>query len=822
MSVTLAEQFDNATGQWKGYDVYEAADRLRILRQRHVDIRNFVSQGALTEYRMFDLDQRAASSLNTLTMSALAGTRIHYPGESWSLGTVGKQPDRKNWNGISFSAPLGVETISTGTIPVPVNSGIEYEAIDILTEFNDDDFVTIALPAFNLTNIVLANSFVEFTSNVNGNFAAGPVASVPFSASIIPLVNGDSEFRILRSAITGIDLQKVTGVRFRINVTNTLTFRALAVRIIGKQWSFGAVDQDTRLNILKPTVSLNGSASAPTAFTFPTLWRAGEPAGADDPKPINVSIGIAFNSGSKVGTNTARLFFREGPGDFAQQLDLNPLTQATLNSYATQPTLATISYRGRQQVELDFFNQSDLTSDTQSEIELTVDPNIASYESAVIQWTSATTTITVSDSEGNGYTFSEGIAALSANSPYLFLVTLEDNSIRARLYPLDASGNIKRQRILYDTGRVEDEFIFARRPGRYGWNVNLQDGDAAIFDIVPRNQVYAEFQTTDFKSNTPVEGAELYVAGTPQSDYFENLFIAPYGAANATVTRDSDRSTTGASFRVDNPGTSPLQGLESNLADFYDFNQMEIEFDLYYPSSAINRNIGLEAFLTNDAGRIIPLQLGKILPDRWQTFRVAPGNIEAQTGRYRVAIVQTVAGGASTWWIDRFQIRERNLSFFARSTESDPWNDERADWVPFKNNINKDSGAVQFIERGKSLQLKAIAHRPDAFIEKIKIVPRYAQLGRFVWEEDELYNPQPPVSSFTFVVTGRTVTFDATNSTDPDGDIINYEWSFGEGDIDFGKIVSHTYIFARVYSVTLVVTDSNGLRASSTQDVTIL
>ncbi|MDH4122650.1 MAG: PKD domain-containing protein, partial [Thermoplasmata archaeon] len=57
---------------------------------------------------------------------------------------------------------------------------------------------------------------------------------------------------------------------------------------------------------------------------------------------------------------------------------------------------------------------------------------------------------------------------------------------------------------------------------------------------------------------------------------------------------------------------------------------------------------------------------------------------------------------------------------------------------------------------------------------------------------------------------GIPMTFDGSFSTDDDGTISNYTWNYGDGQMGYGAIVSHTYpdVYG-VYTVTLTVTDDN-------------
>lgn len=66
------------------------------------------------------------------------------------------------------------------------------------------------------------------------------------------------------------------------------------------------------------------------------------------------------------------------------------------------------------------------------------------------------------------------------------------------------------------------------------------------------------------------------------------------------------------------------------------------------------------------------------------------------------------------------------------------------------------------------------------------------------------------------------VQFDASASSSPNGEIVSYEWDFGDGDTGTGVTVDHVFYDKGVYSVTLVVTDSTGATAARTQGVEAL
>ena len=86
---------------------------------------------------------------------------------------------------------------------------------------------------------------------------------------------------------------------------------------------------------------------------------------------------------------------------------------------------------------------------------------------------------------------------------------------------------------------------------------------------------------------------------------------------------------------------------------------------------------------------------------------------------------------------------------------------------------------------------------------------------------------QPPIANFTYSpenpVVNQTIIFNASNSTDPDGNITKYEWSFGDGNITntTEPVISHFYASAGDYIVNLTVLDNEEAVDSTNKTIAV-
>ena len=76
-----------------------------------------------------------------------------------------------------------------------------------------------------------------------------------------------------------------------------------------------------------------------------------------------------------------------------------------------------------------------------------------------------------------------------------------------------------------------------------------------------------------------------------------------------------------------------------------------------------------------------------------------------------------------------------------------------------------------------------------------------------------------PDANFTWSCTGASCSFDAMSSSDADGSIASYAWTFGDGSASTGLTASHTYAASGDFDVWLAVTDDLGARHETRRNV---
>ena len=80
-----------------------------------------------------------------------------------------------------------------------------------------------------------------------------------------------------------------------------------------------------------------------------------------------------------------------------------------------------------------------------------------------------------------------------------------------------------------------------------------------------------------------------------------------------------------------------------------------------------------------------------------------------------------------------------------------------------------------------------------------------------------------PTASITVSATSGyaplSISFDGSQSSDRDGNVVSYSWDFGDGTTSLGSQADHTYTALGEFTVTLTVTDDDGAVSSATLSI---
>ena len=83
----------------------------------------------------------------------------------------------------------------------------------------------------------------------------------------------------------------------------------------------------------------------------------------------------------------------------------------------------------------------------------------------------------------------------------------------------------------------------------------------------------------------------------------------------------------------------------------------------------------------------------------------------------------------------------------------------------------------------------------------------------------------PPAPAFGYVPrepeAAEAIAFDASEAIDPDGTVVEYWWDFGDGAVDIGNPIVHSYAEAGEYAVALTIADDDGDTATLVQSVRV-
>jgi parallel beta-helix repeat protein len=167
------------------------------------------------------------------------------------------------------------------------------------------------------------------------------------------------------------------------------------------------------------------------------------------------------------------------------------------------------------------------------------------------------------------------------------------------------------------------------------------------------------------------------------------------------------------------------------------------------------------------------------------------------------------------------------IEYFS-STGSSGWNVQVDELI---------SGPSEIIGHTVTVALWSVAGVPSGTMDpgiepgdRVAVYGLYMDDDYVTLSESEAYHIKKraianPTAHFDYAPTkisvNQKVTFDASASYDPDGEITRYDWDFGDGKKESGVAATHTYTTTGKYQAVLTVTDNDGLTNSKSEEIMV-
>ena len=156
--------------------------------------------------------------------------------------------------------------------------------------------------------------------------------------------------------------------------------------------------------------------------------------------------------------------------------------------------------------------------------------------------------------------------------------------------------------------------------------------------------------------------------------------------------------------------------------------------------------------------------------------------------------------------------------------------DEDGDWLRyiFDWGDGTTTETSDLTPSGETITLSHSWSQPGTYQVKVKAID--LQDAESNWSEPLtviISSPtaqKPPVAIFSApdsALVNQTITLDASQSYDTDGNIVNYTWNFGDGSTGYGVTITHSYSEPGNYTITLTVIDNDGLSNSTSKQIEI-
>jgi len=693
--------------------------------------------------------------------------------------SVGKISTKENTRGLNFSFARALTKVGTnwsvymqsvngvvnctkigkypGQRPDLTTDGEDLTINMTFSDFPWDTGAGVALPGVNILNgwedPARPGCFIQFTSAPDGSFA-GPATSNPVSfkdhlypqvsASDKDLVPGTikpefiahlSEFM---TASAEFDFWNITGVRiffagFARSPKNT-SIEIMSIRCINNAVSGGVKHTSVEVNTLEENVYVPDLGYDQSIMKIPPMIRGDKIVTiGSDLNPLDSKESFIFQTGKFISESNVNRFML-----FAREQELNDLIQSSWltaeYSFAVRSSSTLKRYKTLRNKSYD--NKTPA-------LFWDIHPGGVFIE----QYASA--------NKGISY-----LPVLSGETNYELSLIVQGNNMSVEIDELTSAE--QPDHTVYSSA-VASSPEWSPVTGRIGWYAEFADKDMYINSFSLDSAAYAVLQTKQFKSETAIEGAQLFTVDSGNKNLFENFFTLN---GSDRVYSDSQRTISGmGSYAFESKGRTLLPGVVSNQFTVDDWSHLFIEFDIWAPRQLKSKTLrpkfllrpaeqpagtnGIDVF-SGVVPEGAPISFD-FIPGAWSHVSFDMRGTRARSGDYYLVLVSDGDGDADAsgfigkWWVDNIKINTQTIEWEMRVSDNGLW-------APFRNNVNKQYGGLHLPDDqiGNYIQLQARALTEDAWISEYTVLPKYVSMGR-------LFQNNMPVTVANNIVTGQTV-----------------------------------------------------------------
>jgi hypothetical protein len=298
---------------------------------------------------------------------------------------------------------------------------------------------------------------------------------------------------------------------------------------------------------------------------------------------------------------------------------------------------------------------------------------------------------------------------LTANKNFYFRASLVDRNVRASIF--NSSGAFPTNE-LFTTGTVAAQEISR---GYVGYEFIPYHYDFTLDYVGNEDVEFATFESTPYKTITPVKGATLITNDSPPIALNED--INETNSGDGVLTYEASLAGNADVERVERTGggSSWYGGWQYQTQLFLgDTDHVTIAGSVY-PVDVVNGQYRI-ALLDNNGSVIAMIPLPVTRANQWNNFQVRLGGALPPNSYY--FYIHQIGFHPDTFYTNDVFIQHESVAWYAQP-------DYGRDWQPFLQAIDNPHTGLKFASNGNAIKIRAVAISDKAWIQGYQLRPLY-------------------------------------------------------------------------------------------------